>query len=211
MNTLWHSFAQAVSQRDRVRRRRVRFGLKLHELYKRKLRLYQAAKWPGRKRKPEVPEEISKPWADALRARYDTQLAAWGIEVKNLESKVSELAARLEQVPCYLPTMVQVGESYSATYSSQGFGASSYARGRLEIDAEALRQRGYQTEIRTLHKGKPDRWGICPETFGLFVNGPACLREALRHWPISIEAMQQAAKPLNLKVYHHALPNYWEN
>lgn len=99
----------------------------------------------------EVAQEIGKPIRDAWTPRAEE----WSAELKRLEELRNELAAALTPQPGAARLLFDT--IYESTYSTQGWGAGTYAKNAAESRADIARFHGLTVEVvpvsRTLETG----------------------------------------------------------
>jgi len=106
--------------------------------------------------------------------------------------------------------------SHISAYSSQGMGASTYARFPALLNAEVLRRRGFRVEVCTrtwgdvMDKAQRPR---DPYAFDVVTNAPPQVEHLLPHWRLDEATQNRIARQngaVNYKVFNPYLTPYWD-
>ncbi len=154
-------------------------------------------------------------------AVFEQGALLWGAMRKSIEAGLEALAqvAEIESGPAR-----RFSTTYTSSYSSQGFGASSYARGSAESTVAALKHMGVVAEVRrvvpTPSAGEARSYGLSGSTYpsgerfevwaelASEVDVAICRRkpgQTLREWVAGCWA-----RGVNPRVYNAFLPHGYE-
>ncbi len=130
-------------------------------------------------------------------------------EKENRETLLNAAAKDVvfEPVEC----MHRLRVSYSASYSSQGYGDCTYAKGALEPYADHLRGLGFEVYIReTNYRPAEGQWGCASADYELWANcEPWMFDAACRTLTVGAAVDSMKARLLNPLVYDPILPDCW--
>lgn len=210
MTALWDYFDVLLERQRVIKGRHARYARKFQALLDKQLTV-----WQQQHKRKKVPDDIKQALTDPLLARLGSLSQQWEPELTAIKARIFYLATVLEYVPLYLSTFNLIKRSYSTTYSRQGLGANTYARGILQVKAELYNKFGYLTKIVEL-ESLPNRnnsvWSthLPSVTYGLYVNARPSIEQAIGAWTWDTSDVWRGAGQLNVKVWFPGLPNKWE-
>jgi hypothetical protein len=207
-------YYKLVKLRDKLKKRAGQLAESYEKAHKVLVRREQKKRQPrARKRFKDLDLEIKRELAAPLLRKLHRLYASLDAGVRTVEHLLVAYADGVAFPPQKEFILVMSRSTYD--FHTQGLGASTYAKGRLELEKACLEKYGFRCEIREERTGKSDRWGIRPMKYELWANCPAGVLEARKYWKgLTLDEMFVVSKTkgaLNLRVYSPALCNYWES